>query len=127
LKHAKAFAIKGIVNLAVFSFVLSLGYRISAESTAIIAILFGAISYGVGDLAFLHKTNNVITTAAELIMAFFLVWTVVSAIEGLDTDVALPSAFISALLIGVSEFFFHFYIFKEKLGAVDDGSLYLSK
>ncbi|WP_175987699.1 DUF2512 family protein [Bacillus sp. Marseille-Q1617] len=127
MKHAKAFAIKGLVNLAVFSFVLSLGFRISAESTAIIAILFGAISYGGGDLAFLHKTNNFITTAAEFIMAFFLVWAVVSVIEGLATNVALPSAFISALLIGIAEFFFHFYILKEKLGAVDDGSIHLSK
>jgi uncharacterized BrkB/YihY/UPF0761 family membrane protein len=126
MKHAKAFAIKGIMTLAVFSFVLSLGFRISAESTALIAVLFGAVSYGLGDLAFLHKTNNIVTTGAELIIAFILVWAVVSMIEGLGADIALPSAFISALLIGVGEYFFHFYIFRKNLGAVEDGSIHLS-
>ncbi|MBH9966976.1 DUF2512 family protein [Rossellomorea oryzaecorticis] len=127
MKHAKAFAIKGIMILAVFSFVLSLGFRISAESTALIAVLFGGVSYGAGDLAFLHKTNNVVTTAVELIIAFILVWAVISMIEGLDADVALPSAFISALLIGVGEYFFHFYIYRHKLGSADDRSIHVSE
>jgi uncharacterized BrkB/YihY/UPF0761 family membrane protein len=126
MKHAKAFALKGIMTLAVFSFVLSLGFRIPAESTALIAVLFGAVSYGLLDLAILHRTNNVVTASAELIIAFLLVWAVISIIEGLGADVALPSALISSLLIGVGEYFFHFYIFRENLGVVDEGSIHLS-
>jgi hypothetical protein len=126
MKHAKAFAIKGIMTLAVLSIVLSLGFRISAESVTIIVILFGAISYGAGDLAVLHKTNNFIATAADLATAFLLVWTVVMWYEGLEGEIAASSAFISALLIAVGEYFFHFYIFREKLGAVEDESINIS-
>jgi hypothetical protein len=126
MKHAKAFAIKGIMTLAVLSIVLSLGFRISAESVTIIVILFGAISYGAGDLAVLHKTNNFIATAADLATAFLLVWAVVMWYEGLDGGIAASSAFISALLIAVGEYFFHFYIFREKLGAAEDESINIS-
>jgi hypothetical protein len=126
LNHVKAFAVKAIMTLAVLSLVLGLGFRISAESIAIITVLFGAISYGIGDMAVLHKTNNFITTAADLALTMVIVFIVVIWYEGLNGGLAASAAFISAMMVAVGEYFYHFYIIRNKLGAAKSNSIYLS-
>lgn len=126
MNHAKAFTIKGIMTLAVLSLVMGIGFRISAESIAIVAVLLGAISYGAGDMAILHKTSNLITSAAELALTFILVLSVVIWFEGLDSGIAAPAAIISAVMIAMGEYFFHFYIIRKKLGALKKKSIHHS-
>ncbi|CAN7248776.1 DUF2512 family protein [Rossellomorea sp. LjRoot5] len=123
MNHVKAFALKGIMTLALLSIVMGLGFRLSAESIALTAVLYGAISYGIGDMAFLHKTNNLLTTAVDLALTFVLVFSVVIWFEGLNAGIAASSAFISALMMAVGEYFFHLYIKRNELGSVKQNSV----
>ncbi|MFD2924540.1 DUF2512 family protein [Halobacillus naozhouensis] len=117
MEHVKALAIKGIMTLIVLYVILSLGFGISFINTLILTVVLGAVSYLLGDLYILPKTNNMIATMADLGVTFIIVWILGTVLTGMGLGTMIWEAAISAVAIAIGEYFFHSYISKKPLGA----------
>ncbi|MFD2922156.1 DUF2512 family protein [Halobacillus naozhouensis] len=117
MEHVKALAIKGIMTLVVLYLILSLGFEVSFINMLILTAVIGAVSYPLGDLYILPKTNNMTATMADLGVTFIIVWLLGFVLTGMDLGEMAWAAAISAIAIAVGEYFFHFYISKKHLGA----------
>jgi len=72
-----------------------------------------------------HKKRNMMATIADVILSFFVIWLMADGMIKNAEDNIIQAAIISALIIGVGEWFFHKYldknVFPEKDGrAVSD-------
>ncbi|UOR13961.1 DUF2512 family protein [Halobacillus amylolyticus] len=118
--HVKALSIKGIMTLVVLYVILSLGFGISFINTLILTIVLGAASYVLGDLYILPKTNNITATMADFGVTFLIIWLLGIALTGMELGTMAGAAAITAVVIALGEYFFHFYISKKLLAPTKD-------
>lgn len=97
MEHVKALAIKGIMTIVILYLILGLGFNFSFENTLFITIVLGAVSYLLGDLFILPKTNNITATLADLGVAFLVVWLMALAMGTAASTAALAAFFAAAL------------------------------
>ncbi|AAU21871.1 DUF2512 family protein [Bacillus licheniformis] len=116
MEHVKALAIKGIMTIVILYLVLGLGFSFSFENTLFITIVLGAVSYLLGDLFILPKTNNITATLADLGVAFLVVWLMALAM-GTAANTAALAAFFAAVAMAIGEYIFHFYLMNKGLGS----------
>jgi hypothetical protein len=75
---------------------------------AIIASLFlTAVSYLLGDLVILPRSNNTFASLTDFILSFSLLW---AACAVFYQPYRLSGLFVTAFVIAVSEIFFHDYL-----------------
>jgi hypothetical protein len=117
MNHVKALLIKGIMTLVILYLILSLGFGISFINVLIITLVLGAISYILGDLYILPKKTNMVATMADLGVTFVVVWLLGIALTGMEAATMAEAAAISAIVIAIGEYLFHFYILRKDLGA----------
>lgn len=110
MNHMKAFSIKFIVSLVLLSIVLGLFYNVSFGDIFIITLLLGVISYSLGDMVLLPRTNNTIATMADFGLAFLVIWLFGDAL-GYGANIFI-AALIAAVGVALFEFFFHKYVAK---------------
>ncbi len=79
-----------------------------AGGTFWLAIIIAALSYVVGDIGILRISNNTVVTVADLGLTTAVVWLIGPAIYGIGVPFSL--ALMSAVVIGVGEWFFHKYM-----------------
>lgn len=109
LKHAKALIIKFIVSFVILYMVLAVLYDLSFGIAFLTTIVVGVTSYLLGDLLILPRSNNFVATIADIGLAFFFVYYIGSVLT-YDSNLFFPSL-ISAIGIGLFEFFFHKYVY----------------
>ncbi|WP_071461459.1 DUF2512 family protein [Bacillus massilinigeriensis] len=109
MEHFKAFAIKGVMTLVVLYLVLGLGFAASPGDLLVITMLLGLLSYIAGDLMILPKTSNLTATAADFLLAFFMIWGL-GMILFENTNSLLAGSLFAAFLIAMGEWFFHSYM-----------------
>lgn len=113
MKHIYALIIKYVIVTIILEIVLSLMSNLSFGDIMYLSIIVTVFSYVVGDVFILSASNNTVATLSNIglsliiIYAYSFIW-VTAQISFLD-------ALISAVILGVGEWFFHRYIFRSVL------------
>ncbi|SCV20644.1 Uncharacterized protein BCRIVMBC845_03168 [Bacillus cereus] len=122
MKHIVALLIKYTAISAVLLMILGIFQGISIPRILFISLLTTGVSYLIGDLFILPKYGNMVATIADLGLSFVEVWALTYFLTNINLTRNIgASAFFAALLIGVTEIFFHIYMKKVVLHA-DEGS-----
>ncbi|SES21845.1 DUF2512 family protein [Salipaludibacillus aurantiacus] len=115
MEHLNALLMKGAMTLVALLIVLTAGFGVSFGNVLIITLVLGAVSYLMGDLFILPKSNNRNATIADAGVTFLVVWLLALALTGAGAGAMAAAAAISAGLIALGEYFLHFYIARKVL------------
>lgn len=108
LNHLKAMALKFIATLIILYVILGLWYDMSFGNVFLITLALGIISYILGDMLILSRTNNTVATLTDFALAFLLIWIMGENLTHGDSLI-LP-ALVSAVAIALFESYFHKYV-----------------
>lgn len=78
LKRLTALVLKFGATLIALFIVLGLIYGMSFQSIVLLTAVIGVVSYIIGDLLILPRSNNIVATATDFGLAFLLIWSIVS-------------------------------------------------
>ncbi|WP_215189567.1 DUF2512 family protein [Exiguobacterium sp. s6] len=116
VNHLKALTVKHVALLVVFLAVLTFGFNVPWYHAVWISFMVAIIAYWLGDLFVLRKFGNLIATAADFGLVFFLTWFFLWILDfdiGTDTSFVLLALY-TALVTAVVEFVFHGWLLKHK-------------
>lgn len=105
MSHFKALTIKVFFSLALLYIVLGLLFRMSFGNVLFIALVLGVVSYVLGDLFILPKTNNLVAALADFGLAFLIISMMSSALT-IGYNI-LAMSFVASLGVAIFEFVFH--------------------
>lgn len=125
MKHVKAFLFKFIISFILLYAILSGINGFSIGDVFWTTIVSGGISYILGDLLILPRTNNTLATIADFALSFIIIWVMTSTLAYGDY---LARTFTSALGVTIFEALFHRYMVNrvlpnDKLSQRSDGQL----
>jgi uncharacterized BrkB/YihY/UPF0761 family membrane protein len=109
MQHIKALVLKTIATLALTFVILGLFFNYSFVNVLTLTILIGIISYVLGDLLLLPRTNNFTATISDFALAMLLTWFYLSNITVNENNVFIASV-LTAIGIALFENFFHKYM-----------------
>lgn len=109
MNHTKLIGIKFIATFILLFLVLGIGFTISIADIVLINMV-SILAYFVGDLLILSRTNNTIATLADISIAFVVIFLMTDAL--LASTEAFIAALLSAVLIGLYEWFFHPFVIR---------------
>ncbi|MGN7177027.1 hypothetical protein BK139_10400 [Paenibacillus sp. FSL R5-0490] len=120
MEHIKAILIKFVMITAVLGIILTGIFDISFTETLIISFILTLGAYVIGDMMIFrmsgdeteHTKRNTIATLSDIGLSFVVIWLLSELMASGKDDLAM-AAFISALLIGAGEWFFHVYLDKR--------------
>ncbi len=111
MKHIYALVIKFIMITVVTGIILGSLAALNFTDILYISAAVTIVAYIIGDLLILSATNNTVATISDAVLAlvviymFNLLW---------NTNViSLSDALITALVIGLGEWFFHKYVARK--------------
>ncbi|KYG32941.1 YndM family protein [Priestia endophytica] len=107
MKHVKAFLFKFIISFILLYAILSGINGFSIGDVFWTTMILGGISYILGDLLILPRTNNTLATIADFALSFIIIWIMTST---LAYDDYLARTFTSALGVTIFEALFHRYM-----------------
>lgn len=113
MKHLKALVVKAIMIWAIVWIILSLLYDVAFIDSTIVGVLIVMALYVLGDLVILRKFGNIAATIADAGVAAVILWLFLSMRD--YNDDLLMLVLIPTVLIGVGEFFFHKWLWKERI------------
>ncbi len=105
----KALIIKFIMVTAILWVILGLFYGVDFGEIITISVILTPIAYVVGDLLILRYFNNMIATIADFGLSFLTIWFIGLAVINEPISI-VGASLISALAIGVGEWFYHYYV-----------------
>ncbi|MBM7691076.1 hypothetical protein JOC77_000481 [Peribacillus deserti] len=105
MRHILPLLIKFIATFSMLGIILGLFNNFSIFDVLVISILLTVIAYILGDLVILRRTNNLIATAADFGLAFFLIWLLSRNLTFQDNLVSASLA--AALGVTLFEYIFH--------------------
>ncbi|WP_062050917.1 DUF2512 family protein [Bacillus sp. JCM 19034] len=108
MKHVGALIVKTLMVTLVLLVIMSYIYGYPAGDTFGLSLLIVGISYIVGDMGILRVSNNAVATLADLGLTTIAIWLIGPLIYGYGVPFSI--AFISALIIGIGEWFFHKFV-----------------
>ncbi len=108
MRHISAIIIKYIMTAIVLAVVLPLAGRASLGTALLAAVFVTAISYLAADLLVLPYFGNVWAVFADFILATATIWATQFYLPAMS--VSLAAALLAAAVLGVGEWFFHFYV-----------------
>lgn len=109
MQHIKALVLKTIATLTLTFVILGLFFNYSFVNVLTLTILIGIISYVLGDLLLLPRTNNLTATISDFAIAMLLTWFYLSNITVNENNVFIASV-LTAIGIALFENFFHKYM-----------------
>ncbi|MFP3888621.1 YndM family protein [Priestia filamentosa] len=112
MKHVKAFLFKFIISFILLYAILSGINGFSIGDVFWTTMILGGISYILGDLLILPRTNNILATIADLALSFIIIWAMTSTLAYGDY---LARTFTSALGMTIFEALFHRYMVNRVL------------
>jgi Protein of unknown function (DUF2512) len=110
MKHIKPLAIKFISSLVLLSVILGLFFDMSFGNIFLITLVLGVVSYVIGDLFILPRTNNIIATLADLGLAFLVIRFMGDALAYGDNGDMFRMSLIAAIGVALFEYAFHKYV-----------------
>ncbi|UTR08663.1 YndM family protein [Evansella sp. LMS18] len=118
MKHLRALVIKSLMITLVLVILLTMFNGYPLLNTIFLSLLITGLAYVIGDLLILQRANNTVSTVADIGLCTLKIWVLAPFILGAAVPFSL--AFISALLIGGGEWFFHKYMAGTVLDEEDD-------
>ncbi|MFP3846636.1 YndM family protein [Priestia filamentosa] len=112
MKHVKAFLFKFIISFILLYAILSGINGFSIGDVFWTTMILGGISYILGDLLILPRTNNTLATIADFALSFIIIWVMTSTLAYGDY---LARTFTSALGMTIFEALFHRYMVNRVL------------
>ncbi len=108
MKHVRALIIKFVATLALLYIILGLIYGMTFGEVLLISAVLGVAAYFIGDRLILPRTNNIVATIADFLLAWMIIYWFA---EGLTVDDnAYTASLIAAAGVGLFEIFFHRYL-----------------
>jgi len=114
MHYVKALLLKWVMVTAILWIVLGGFFGVSFINIFTIGVLVTGISYLVGDLLILSRSENWVATIADFVLTFAIVWLVGAMLFAPIVPLATAS-FMSALIVAIGEMFFHGYMMKAVL------------
>lgn len=109
MNHTKALLIKFVSSLIVLYIILGYFYGMTFGDVFLITLVLGIVSYIIGDMFILRRSNNFVATVSDFILAFIVIRLMSdNLIEGADGNL-LQMSLIASLAVAVFEYFFHKY------------------
>lgn len=102
------FVLKWIANGLVVVLLLMYFADVSFWSAFVTATVLTIIAYILGDQLILRKTNNIIATLSDAVLAFVVLW---AAAVWMGWDLSISEAIIMSVVLGIVEWFIHRYVF----------------
>ncbi|GAA0463791.1 YndM family protein [Alkalibacillus silvisoli] len=122
MNHFKLILTKAIASLILLYVILGFGYEVTFANVLLITLVLGAISYIVGDLFILLRTNNTIATISDFFLSFIVIYAMLSFI--MPGGAVFQASLIAAIGVTVFELFFHLFVQRdhedEEQGAVTE-------
>ncbi|GGF26707.1 hypothetical protein GCM10010954_27190 [Halobacillus andaensis] len=118
MKHAQYFAAKFIGCLALLFLFLGIGYGLSFGNVFLVALVLSAVSYFIGDMMILRKTNNLMATLSDFVLAFVVIYFMVDALT--VGGELFTAALLSAVAVAVFEYIFHKYVATSGIYEAED-------
>lgn len=123
MEHVKAFIIKMVMITAVLGIILTGIFDGEFSDTLWISFILNILAYILGDLVIFrhagddsdYSKRNIIATLADAVLTFAIVYFMGKDILVGDNDL-LTAALLSAVVIGVGEWFFHKYLDNHVFG-----------
>lgn len=109
MKHLFSLGIKFVASLVMLFVILGLIFNLSFQSILLITVILGLVSYMLGDLLLLRRTNNTVATISDFVLAFLIVWFTLASITDNETNL-FTASLLSGIGIALFEFFFHKYL-----------------
>ncbi|WP_407271370.1 YndM family protein [Radiobacillus sp. PE A8.2] len=106
--HMKALVFKFIASFVLLYIVLGVFYNMSFLSVLLITAALGIVTYIVGDLLILSKSNNFVALLADFGLAFLIIYFFAADLVRFTNP--LTMSLLAALGITAFEFFFHSYV-----------------
>ncbi|PLR78969.1 hypothetical protein CU633_02775 [Bacillus sp. V3-13] len=104
MRHALAISIKFIATLIILGLILGLFYNLGFTEVLIITVVFTALSYILGDLFILRRTNNLSASLADFGIAFIVIYF-------MSTNMAYGDDFFTASLFSAAVITFFEYLY----------------
>jgi uncharacterized BrkB/YihY/UPF0761 family membrane protein len=114
MKHFRAMLVKFVVSFAMLFVILGIGFDVSFQNIVLISLILGVVSYLVGDLFLLPRTNNTVSTLADLGLAFAVIWIILDNISNNVTSI-FWATLLASIGVALFEYFFHKYMAKSIL------------
>ncbi len=108
MKHIYALLIKFVMIVIITWIVLGMLTNLRFGDILYISAAVTILAYIIGDLLILSATNNTVATLSDFVLAlvviylFNFLWT--------TNQISFRDAFITAVLIGLGEWFYHKYV-----------------
>ncbi|MEK3886091.1 YndM family protein [Bacillus sp. FSL K6-3431] len=113
MKHIKALALKFISSLVLLYIILGAIYGLNFGNVFLITLVLGIVSYLIGDLFILPRTNNMTATIADFGLALIVIWLVTANVTVDRNTFAI--SLVSAIAVALFELFFHKYLAKGEM------------
>ncbi|MED3623937.1 YndM family protein [Neobacillus thermocopriae] len=111
MQHGVRLVVKFVACLVVLGIILGMFYDFSFGDVVLISAVLGLLSYFLGDLLLLRRSNNFIASAADFGLTFLVVWFMGRAIT-IEDDL-FSASLISAVAVTAFEYFFHRFLVHE--------------
>lgn len=108
MKHVIAFAVKGIASLVLLYLILGMMFGMSFGNVLFITLVLGMVTYIIGDMLILPRTNNLVASVADFGLALMVIWLMSSVLP--NGGNLFSMSLISSLGVALFEFFYHKYI-----------------
>ncbi|KAB8129924.1 DUF2512 family protein [Gracilibacillus oryzae] len=108
MKHLKLMVVKFLISFILLFAILGMGFDVSIGNVFLITLVLGVVSYFVGDRVILPRTNNIVATLSDFVLAFAVIYFMTDSLT--VGDDVLQAAFISSIGVALFEYFFHKYV-----------------
>ncbi|MBE5101535.1 YndM family protein [Priestia aryabhattai] len=127
MKHVKALIIKFVMSAVALGIVFTGIYNYDFSDSILIGLVLTVVAYALGDLLVYrnaaddsdYKKRNIVATISDLILSFLVIWIMGASFFG-NTITFIQASVVSAIVIAVSEWFFHKYLDKHVLNTDND-------
>ncbi|MFC0274560.1 DUF2512 family protein [Metabacillus herbersteinensis] len=102
-----ALGAKFLLTFAILSFVLGLIFQVNFGYVFVVSVALTFISYLIGDLFILPKTNNTIASIADFGLAFAGISFLLALVNENPNFPIVTAAFFASVGLAVAEFLFH--------------------
>ncbi|TWN11859.1 hypothetical protein CHCC14561_1471 [Bacillus licheniformis] len=87
----------------------------------VLTLFLGVISYLVGDLLLLPRTNNTTATMGDFGLSLVLIWVILAMQNNPPYGTLAAASIVSAIGVTVFEYFFHRYMEANVLNETENG------
>lgn len=108
MKHVKALLIKFISTFVLLYVILGLFYGMETGNIFLLSLVLGLVSYIIGDMLILPRTNNTTATLADFGLSLLVIWFMSESFTRGDN--LFTVSLLTSLAVTLFEYFFHKYI-----------------